>query len=106
MVRLAIEASRCGHSFTSYQSAACCCAKTALPVPITFCRLFEVIYNELCEKRLTLLHEFQVLRMDLVLILSLFVSELNVQRHLVRLINNFAMAGHHLSDVEIHNTRD
>jgi len=92
--------------FTSYQSTAPCCATTALPVQISFCRLFEIVYNELREKRLTLLHEFEVLRMDLVFILSLFVSELNVQRHLVGLINNVAMAGRHLSDVEIHNTRD
>ena len=69
-------------------------------------RLFEVVYDELCEEWLTLLHEFQVLRMVLVFILSLFALELNVQRHLVRLIHNVAMAGHHLSDVEIHNTRD
>jgi len=66
--------------------------------------LFEVVYNELYDERLTLLHEFQVLRMALVFVLSLFALELNVQRHLVRLINNVAVASHHFSDVEIHNT--
>ena len=74
--------------------------------PLLLCRLFEVIYNELCEEWLTLLHELHVLRMVLVFILSLFALELNVQRHLVSLIHNVAMAGHHLSDVQIHNTRD
>jgi hypothetical protein len=44
--------------------------------------------------------------MMLVFILSLFALELNVQRHLVRLIDNVSMASHHLANVEIHNTRD
>ena len=44
--------------------------------------------------------------MILVFILSLFALELNVQRHLVRLIDNVAMASRHLTNVEIHNTRD
>jgi len=36
----------------------------------------EVVYHEPCEERLTLLHEFHVLRMILVFILSLFAREL------------------------------
>ena len=44
--------------------------------------------------------------MVLVFVLSLFGLELNVERHLVRLIDNVAMAGCHLSDVEIHNPGD
>ena len=68
--------------------------------------LFEVVYHDLGEERFTLLHELEVLRMVLIFILSLFALELNIQRYLVRLINNVAMAGHHLSNVEIHNTGD
>ncbi len=44
--------------------------------------------------------------MVLVFILSLFALELNVQRYLVRLINNVAMAGYHLPNVEVQNTWD
>jgi len=44
--------------------------------------------------------------MVLVFILSLFALELNVQRYLVRLIDDVAKASHHLTNVEIHNTRD
>ena len=55
--------------------------------------------------KIALLREFQVLRMILVLILRLFALKLDVQSHLVRLINNVAMTAGHLSDVEIHNTR-
>lgn len=68
--------------------------------------LLEVVYNELRKERLTLLHEFQVLRMVLVFVLSLFALELDVQRHLVCLINNIAVAGRHPPDVKIHNTRN
>ena len=68
--------------------------------------LFEVVYHDLGEERFTLLHELEVLRMVLIFILSLFTLESNVQRYLVRLINNVAMASHHLSNVKVHDTRD
>ena len=68
--------------------------------------LFEVVYNDLGKERLTLLHEFQVLRMGLVFVLSLFTLELDVQRHLVCLIDNIAMASRHSPNMEIHNTRN
>ena len=44
--------------------------------------------------------------MNLVIILSLFALELDVQRRLVGLINDVAVAGYHLSDVETHNARN
>jgi len=44
--------------------------------------------------------------MHLVFILRLFALKLDVQRDLVRLINNVAMTAGHLSDVEMHNTGD
>ena len=68
--------------------------------------LLEIVDNELRKKRPTLLHEFQVLGMILVFILSLFALELDVQRHLIGLINDIAMASCHSSDVEIHNARN
>ena len=70
------------------------------------CPLFEVVYNDFGEKRLALFHEFQVLRMILVFILGLFALELNVQRDLVRLVHNIAMASRHLTDMEIHYAGD
>jgi hypothetical protein len=73
---------------------------------VTSFPLLEVVYNEPCEERLTLFHEFHVLGMILVFVLSLFALELNVQRHLVGLIDNVAMTSHHLTNVEIHNARD
>jgi hypothetical protein len=44
--------------------------------------------------------------MNLVVIVSLFALELDIQRRLVGLINDVAMAGYHLSYVEIHNARN
>jgi hypothetical protein len=75
-------------------------------VPPFFILLFEVVYNDFGEQRLALFHKFQVLRMILVFILSLFALELNVQRDLVRLIHNIAMASRHLTDMEIQNAGD
>jgi len=40
----------------------------------------------------------------LVFVLRLFALKLDVQRDLVRLINNIAMTAGHLSDVEMHDT--
>jgi hypothetical protein len=74
--------------------------------PLFFSLLFEVVYNDFGEKRLALFHKFQVLRMILVFILSLCALELNVQRDLVRLVHNIAMASRHLTDMEIHNAGD
>ena len=68
--------------------------------------LLEVVYNDLGEERLALLHEFQVLRMGLVFVLSLFALELDVQSHLVCLIHNIAMTSRHPAHMEIHNTRN
>lgn len=69
-------------------------------------RLFEVVYNDFGEKRLALFHKFQVLRMILVLILSLFALELNVQRDLICLVHHIPMASRHLTDMKIHNAGD
>ena len=44
--------------------------------------------------------------MLLVFILCLFALKLDVQRDLVRLVHNIAMASRHLTDMEIHNTWD
>ena len=44
--------------------------------------------------------------MLLVFILGSFALKLDIQRHLVSLINNVAMTARHLSDVEMHNTGD
>ena len=68
--------------------------------------LFKVVYNDLGEERLTLIHEFQVLRMHLVLVLRFLALKLDVQGSLVGLVNNVAVTASHLSDMEMHNTRN
>ena len=78
----------------------------ALPSFLVASLLLEIVYNDLRKKRPTLLHEFQVLGMILVFVLGLFALEVDVQCHLIGLINYLAMATCHSSDVEIHNARN
>ncbi len=69
--------------------------------------LFEIVNDDFGAVRLeAFLHEFQVERMDLVIVLRLFGIELDVKRHLVGLIDNGAVTGRHSADVKRANARD
>lgn len=49
------------------------------------------------------LRKLHVLRVDLIIVLRLLVQKHNIERDLVRLINDRAMAGGHFANVEIEN---
>ncbi len=53
-----------------------------------------------------LFHEFDVLRMHLVIVLRFFAGENQVQRHLVSLVHHRPMARRHSTDVKAEDARN
>jgi len=69
--------------------------------------LFEIVNDHFLAAPLeNLLDKINVRRVVLVIVLRLFAWENQVQRHLIRLIDDGAMAGRHFSDVKIQHSRD
>jgi hypothetical protein len=64
--------------------------------------LFKIVHDHLLAGALEdAFDEFDVQRMDLVVVLGFLVRKDDVQRDLVRLVNDRTMAGGHLPDMEM-----
>src|ERR1700722_1117589 len=66
----------------------------------------EIVYHYLCPQGLTFGYKFQMLRMNLIVVLCLLRLKLDVQSYLVTLIDDLARAARHLACVKAHDTRN
>ena len=69
--------------------------------------LLEIVnYNPLAGRLENLFHELKVQRMRLIIILRLLAREHNIEGNLIRLVHHRPVAGRHLADMKVNNTRD
>lgn len=63
---------------------------------------FKIVYEDFFDKGFDAVGDkFQVLGMDLVIVLCLFAGEDGVEGHLIALVNDGTGAAHHFADVEM-----